>query len=207
MTENNWIEAIVHFRNPLEWDNKRKFALQFIKLTLEELWSREAIVFFHYFFEPELRLRLYPKKNNYKEIKTIITENLKSLQEDLLRPVKFNSYHGEYENFFSYTGRKDAWYLGRDFFMENSGTALHFLEILDKKTLFNPMNWMFDRFLHSFCNELGFTNIEEGKMLFEYSVFRATVETRNRKDREGTEKVLEYFKQKLQSLTTKLLQQ
>lgn len=65
--------------------------------------------------------------------------------------------------------------------MENSGTALHFLEMLDKKTLFNPMNWMFDRFLHSFCNELGFTNIEEGKMLFEYSIFRATVEKGQKK--------------------------
>ena len=91
--------------------------------------------------------------------------------------------------------------------MENSGTALHFLEMLDKETLFNPTNWMFDRFLHSFFNELGFSNLEEGKILFEYSIFRATVETRNNKDRERTRKILDDLKQKLQSLTTEILQQ
>lgn len=71
MTENNWMEAIVHFRNPLEWDNKRKFALRFIKPTLEELWSLEAIVFFHYFFEPELRLGYIPRRITVKKSKPL----------------------------------------------------------------------------------------------------------------------------------------
>ncbi|UCE95213.1 MAG: hypothetical protein JSV51_05610 [Candidatus Bathyarchaeota archaeon] len=202
----SWIEAIVQFKDSSVWENKREIALEFIRPTVKELWKERVIEFFHYFFEPELHLRLYSKKKRFKEIEGVVKSNLKPIKH-LLLSVYFNSYHGESESFFNHTGRKDAWYLGRDFFMENSGTALHFLEILDKKTLFNPMNWMFDRFLHSFCNELGFSNIEEGEMLFEYSIHRATIEARKKKDRKGTERILNNLKQKLQSLTTKLLQQ
>lgn len=203
----SWIEAIVWFKDSSVWESRREIALAFIKPTVEELWKEKAIEFFHYFFEPELHLRLYSEKESFDEIIDIIRKNLKPLESHLLRPVEFNDYQSGYENFLKHTGSKKAWFIGRSFFMENSGTALHFLELLDKKTIFNPTNWMFDRFLHSFCNELGFTHIEEGKMLFEYSILRATAETRNRKDREGTEKILEHFKQELQSLTTKLLQQ
>ena len=207
MKEEKWLEAIVYFRSPFRWENKRKVALEFVKPTLEELWKRKAIRFFHYFFEPELHLRLYSERDNFEEIKAVITERIKPLQDDLLCPVEFNGYHGEFESFFDHTGNEEAWYIGRDFFMENSGTALHFLEMLDKETLFNPTNWMLDRFLHSFFNELGFSNLEEGKILFEYSIFRATVETRNSKDRERTRKILDDLKQKLQSLTTEFLKQ
>lgn len=207
LTQKNWVEAIVHFRNPLEWDNKKRMALQFIKPTIGKLWSDGAILFFHYFFEPELHLRLYSEKDNLEEMKAIITKNVEPLEKELLHPIKFNSYNGESESFFRNTGRKDAWALGRSFFMENSGTALHFLEMFDRKDIFNPLNWMFDRFLHSFYNELGFSNEEEGKMLFEYSIHRATVETRNKKDRQGTEEILRHLKTKLQSLTKELLSQ
>jgi len=70
--EENWIEVIVRFRNPLKWENKRRVALKFVKPTLEELWKRKAIRFFHYFFEPELHLRLYSERDNFEEIKAVI---------------------------------------------------------------------------------------------------------------------------------------
>jgi len=205
LSENCWIEAIVHFKNPLIWENKRKFALTFIKPTLEKLWKQKAIKFFHYFFEPELRLRLCSDGEKIDRVKSTIRSSLKSLENRMLRPVEFNSYRGEFESFLKRIGAKDAWFVGRDFFMENSGTALHFLEMLDKKTIFNPTNWMFDRFLHSFCNELGFTNIEEGKILFEYSIFRATAESRNRGTKEETKRILEELAKRLQSLRAELL--
>ena len=91
--------------------------------------------------------------------------------------------------------------------MENSGTALHFLEILDKETIFDPTNWMFNRFLHSFCNELGFSDLEEGKILFEYSVFRAVMEACKKRDKKEARKILDELNWKLQSLTAEILQQ
>ena len=136
----------------------------------------------------------------------MIYKNLKPLEKYLVCPIEFNEYQGEFDSFFKQTGSNEAWDLGRDFFMENSGTALHFMEILDKETLFNPTNWLFDRFLHSFCNELGFTNVKEGKMLFEYSVHRATVEAHHKNDRNEIAKILEQLRQKLESLETEFLQ-
>lgn len=206
MSKEIWLEAKVHFKNPLEWENKLKIALDFVKPTLEELWKREAIRFFHYFFEPELRLRLSSEKNSLEEIKAVIKEKLKRIQDDLLCSIEFNSYQGEFDSFFKHTGNRMAWYVGRDFFMENSGTALHLLDILDKKTLFEPTNWMFSRFLHSFCNQLGFSNVEEGEILFEYSILQATSKTRMSKDKKGTKMILDRLTQKLQSLTTQLQQ-
>lgn len=103
-----------------------------------------------------------------------------------------------------HTGNGSSWMVGRSFFMENSGTALHFLELLERDTIFNPMNWMFDRFLHSFCNELGFSNIEKGEMLFEYSILRATAEARNIGNKAETKRILGELNEKLQALMTKL---
>ncbi len=68
-------------------------------------------------------------------------------------------------------------------------------------------NAMLDRFLHSFYNELGFSNEEEGRMLFEYSIYRATVEARNKKDRQRTEEILRHLETKLQSMVKELLSQ
>jgi len=205
LAEHNWIEVVVHTRNPLDWESKIKLALRFVKPTLEELWKEKAFQFFHYFFEPELHFRISPNGGKADLIRHVIGKNLKPFESDLLYPAKFNNYKGEYESFFKNTGNKNAWYVGRDFFAENSGTAIHFLEMLDKKTLFSPTNWMLDRFLHSFCNELGFSNEEEGEILFEYAIHRATVEKRLRKDKEGTKKTLENLKQKLEKLTTEFL--
>ncbi len=75
-------------------------ALQFIKPTIEQLWKEETILFFHYFFEPELHLRLYSEKDNFEEIKTIITTNIESLKEELIYQIKFDGYDGESERFF-----------------------------------------------------------------------------------------------------------
>ena len=153
---------------------------------------------------PTFYVRLRPDS---KEAFLRLTKNIEPLEKELVCPIKFNSYNGESESFFRNTGRKNAWALGRSFFTENSGTALHFLEMFDREDIFNPMNWMFDRFLHSFCNELGFSNEEEGKMLFEYSIHRATVEARNKKDRQGAEEILRHLKTKLQSITKEFLSQ
>lgn len=207
LAEHNWIEVVVHTKNPSDWEDKRKLALEFVKPTLEELWKEKAVQFFHYFFEPELHLRLFSNEGEAKTIENTITKNLKPLEKGFLFPARFSNYQGEYESFFENTRNKNAWYLGRDFFTENSGTAIHFLEMLDKKTLFSPTNWMLDRFLHSFCNELGFSNEEEGEILFEYAIHRATVEKRLRKDREGTKRILENLKQKLEKLTTEFLRE
>jgi len=205
LNSNNWMQAIVCFRDPYNWDNRRKLALQFIKPTINELWYDEAIVFFHYFFEPALHLRLYSEKDNFQKIQAIIVRNLKPHEKDLVRAVQFKDYKTGFDAFLEQTGNRDAWFVGRDFFMENSGTALHFLEILDEKTLFSPTNWMFDRFIHSFCNQLGFTNIEEGRILFEYSVYRATVEARKRNNRDEVASILEDLDRRLKSLRDDLL--
>jgi len=180
-------------------------ALQFIKPTIDELWRDEAIVFFHYFFEPALHLRLYSKKDNFEKIQAIIMRNLKPHEKDLICPVQFKGYQTGFDAFLEQTGNKGAWFVGRNFFMENSGTALHFLEILDKKTLFTPTNWMFDRFIHSFCNQLGFTNVEEGKILFEYSVHRATVEARKRNNGDEVASILKELEERLELLKANFL--
>jgi len=199
------MQAIVYFRDPHNWENRRKMALQFIKPTIDELWRDEAIVFFHYFFEPALHLRLYSKKDNFEKIQAIIMRNLKPHEKDLICPVQFKGYQTGFDAFLEQTGNKGAWFVGRNFFMENSGTALHFLEILDKKTLFTPTNWMFDRFIHSFCNQLGFTNVEEGKILFEYSVHRATVEARKRNNGDEVASILKELEERLELLKANFL--
>jgi len=198
-----WIEAIVQFKDSSVWENKREIALKFIRPTVKELWKERVIEFFHYFFEPELHLRLYSEKKRFEEIKSVVESNLKPI-EHLLLLVNFNSYPGESESFKEHTGKDSSWMVGRSFFMENSRTALHFLELLEKNTIYNPTNWMFDRFLHSFCNELGFSNVEEGKTLFEYSIFRATVEARNIGNKVETKRILRELNKKLQTLMTKL---
>ena len=203
----NWLEAIVYFKNPSIWENKRRVALRFIKPTLEELWYQKEIMFFYYFFKPELHLRLCSEKDNFEKIKAVVKRRLKSIQDYLLRPVEFAKHRGEFEISFKNTGSEEAWYVVRDFLMENSGTALHFLEILDKETIFDPTNWMFNRFLHSFCNELGFSDLEEGKILFEYSVFRAVMEACKKRDKKEARKILDELNWKLQSLTAEILQQ
>jgi len=205
LSSSNWMQAIVYFRDPHNWENRRKMALQFIKPTIDELWRDEAIVFFHYFFEPALHLRLYSKKDNFEKIQAIIMRNLKPHEKDLICPVQFKGYQTGFDAFLEQTGNKGAWFVGRNFFMENSGTALHFLEILDKKTLFTPTNWMFDRFIHSFCNQLGFTNVEEGKILFEYSVHRATVEARKRNNGDEVASILKELEERLELLKANFL--
>jgi hypothetical protein len=205
MAEDNWTEIIVHVKKPSDWETKRKLVLGFVKPTLEELWKGKAVQFFHYFFEPELHLRLFPNKEKGKAIESVITKNLKPFEKDFLSPPRFNDYQGEYESFLKNTGNKNSWYLGRDFFTENSGTATHFLEMLDRDTLFSPTNWMLDRFLHSFCNELGFSNEEEGRILFQYAIHRATIEKRLQNDREGTKRVLQKLRHELEKLTVEFL--
>jgi len=83
--------------------------------------------------------------------------------------------------------------------------------MLDKETLFSPTNWMLDRFLHSFCNELGFSNQEEGEILaralFQYAIHRAIVERQLQKDGEGTKRILGSLKQELEKLTAEFLKE
>jgi hypothetical protein len=150
---------------------------------------------------------LFPNEGKAEVIENTITKNLKPFEKDFQFSPRFNDYQGEYESFFENTGNKNAWYLGRDFFTENSGTAIHFLDMLDKETLFSPTNWMLDRFLHSFCNELGFSNQEEGEILFQYAIHRAIVERQLQKDGEGTKRILGSLKQELEKLTAEFLKE
>ena len=123
MPEVIWIAKIIKLKERGDWN---KILLDFVRPIIETAENEKLLDTFHFFFEPELHLRIRPKKPEMVDrIEEIISQNAERMK-DMIE-IKSASYSGEQNNY----GVK-GWACAQKFFEFGSRFSLLKLETLSK---------------------------------------------------------------------------
>ncbi|MDH4268872.1 MAG: hypothetical protein OEV52_00980 [Dehalococcoidia bacterium] len=155
--ECKWVEVNIHLTDYSVTDAVLK---QFVAPYVEECKATRAVCSWHFFREPEIRLRFYGKEDEIDRIKQGLDSKL--LQLEATQPAIFSRHifgsHGKEGE--QYLGEADIW--GNDWpmamevYQHGAEPALQFLtsERHDK-----PVDYHADRYVHLLLNRLGYTRL------------------------------------------------
>jgi hypothetical protein len=154
-----WVEVNIHLSDYSATDAVLK---QFVWPYVQACKARGAIYSWHFFREPEIRLRFYGKEPEINIIKQDLDSTLSQLeagQPEIFHHHLFGSHGKDGEE---YPGEADTW--GGDWpiamrvYENGAETALRFLtsERHDK-----PLEHHADRYVHLLLNQLGYTRFHE----------------------------------------------
>lgn len=154
-----WLEVNIHLKDYSVTDAVLK---EFVAPYTQACKAKGAIYSWHFFREPEIRLRFYGKETDIDEIRQDLDSRLSQLETD--QPGVFEKHifgaHGREGE--QYQGEEDMW--GSDwpiamkFYEYGSETACQFLvaERSDKS-----LDYHADRYVHLLLNQLGYTRLHE----------------------------------------------
>lgn len=160
-TSPKWVEVNIHLADPSRTDEA---LVGFVAPFVENCKSEGLIQSWHFFREPEIRLRFMGEEAKIDGLRKTLDASLTDLEKshsDLYEKHVFGA-HGIAGQEYVGEGKKEEW--GNDwntairYYEDGSETAL---EILSRKQPDKPLQLHAERHTHLFLNQLGYTYQKE----------------------------------------------
>ena len=167
-----WVEVDIYLN---DYSQSNKVIAETVKELVEDFKNKDWVKSWHFFREPQIRLRFFGEEENVKEMKGLINEKLnekESTESDLYSQHVFGSHGRENEE---YSGEADFWQDDWSLAMKLWETNSEFAMKLISEGATKPLDIHGERHVHLLLNQLGLDH--------------AYVNT-------GTEIIIEYRRQK-----------